>query len=97
MKKWTCTVIQNTDSGKYRADMLINNKTVDGIPFDVDYKTLMEAIKRITGISILKRKEMIFERLSDFEKIATIDATQPRNDCRVTVEERINGWNPCWE
>lgn len=26
MKKWTCTVIQNTDSGKYHADMLINNK-----------------------------------------------------------------------
>ena len=96
MKKWTCTVIQNTGSGKYHANMLINNKIVDGIPFDVDYKTLMEAIKCITGISILKRKEMIFERLSDFEKIATIDATQCRNDCRVTVEERINGWNPCW-
>lgn len=97
MKKWTCTVIQNTDSGKYRADMLINNKSVDGIPFDVDYKTLTEAIKRITGISILKRKEMIFERLSDFERIATIDATQCRKDCRVTVSERINGWKPCWE
>lgn len=91
MNKWTCTIIQNTDSGKYHADMLINNKSIDGIPFDVDYKTLMGAIKRITGISILKRKEMIFERLSDFEKIATIDATQLRNDCRVTVTERING------
>ena len=97
MRKWICTIIQNTDSGKYHADMLINNKIVDGIPFDVGYKTLTEAIKRITGISILKRKEMIFERLSDFEKIATIDATQPRNDCRVTVTERINGWTPCWE
>ena len=97
MRKWICTVIQNADSGKYHADVLINNKSVDGIPFDVDYKTLTEAIKRVTGISILKRKEMIFERLSDFERIATIDATQPRNDCRVTVEERINGWNPCWE
>lgn len=96
MNKWTCTVIQNTGIGKYHANMLINNKIVDGIPFDVDYKTLMEAIKRITGISILKRKEMIFERLSDFEKIATIDATQTRNDCRVTVEERISGWMPCW-
>ena len=96
MRKWICTVIQNADSGKYHADVLINNKSVDGIPFDVDYKTLMGAIKRITGISILKRKEMIFERLSDFEKIATIDATQMRNDCRVTVTERINGWNPCW-
>ena len=96
MNKWTCTIIQNTDSGKYHADMLIDNKNVDGIPFDVDYKTLTEAIKRVTGISILKRKEMIFERLSDFEKIATLDNTQCRNDCRVTVEERIRGWMPCW-
>lgn len=54
MNKWTCTVIQNIGSGKYHANMLINNKIVDGIPFDVDYKTLTEAIKRITGISILK-------------------------------------------
>ena len=96
MNKWTCTIIQNTGSGKYHADMLINNKNVDGIPFDVDYKTLTEAIKRITGISILKRKEMIFERLSEFEKIEKLDNTQCRNACRVTVEERIRGWMPCW-
>lgn len=92
--KWTCTIIQC--DGKYRAVMLIDNKEVDGIASDVDYRTLSQSIKQITGIEILKRKDMIFERLSDFEKIATIDATQPRNDCRVTVIERINGWNPCW-
>lgn len=94
MRKWTCTIIQR--DGKYRAVMLINNKEVDGIASDVDYRALSQSIKQITGIEILKRKDMIFERLSDFEKIATIDATQPRNDCRVTVTERINGWNPCW-
>ena len=35
--------------------------------------------------------------LSDFERIATLDNTQCRNDCRVTIEERISGWMPCWE
>lgn len=94
MRKWTCTIIQC--DGKYRAVMLINNKEVDGIASDVDYKTLSQSIKQITGIEILKRKDMIFERLSDFEKFATLDATQPRNDCRVTAAERKNGWNPCW-
>lgn len=97
MRKWIYTVIQNANSGKYHADMLINNKSVDGIPFDVDYKTLTDAIKRVTGISILKRKEMIFERLSDFERMATLDNIQCRNDCRVTIEERISGWMSCWE
>lgn len=92
--KWTCTIIQR--DGKYRVVMLIDNKEVDGIASNVDYRTLSQSIKQLTGIEILKRKDMIFERLSDFEKIATIDATQPRNDCRVTVTERINGWNPCW-
>lgn len=94
MRKWACTVIQC--DGKYRADMQIDGKSVDGIMSDVDYRTLSQSIKQITGIEILKRKDMIFERLSDYEKIATIDATQMRNDCRVTVIERINGWNPCW-
>ena len=40
---------------------------------------------------------MIWERLSDFEKIATIDATQPRADCRVRINERQNGWKPKWD
>lgn len=92
--KWTATVIQK--DGKYRAIMTIGGKEVDGLPSDVDYRTLREAIKSKTGVEILKRKDMIFEKLSDFEKIATIDVTQVRKDCRVTVAERKNGWKPCW-
>ena len=95
--KWTLTVIQS--NGKYRAIMLMDNKEVEGLPSEVNYKTLKEAIKLKTGVTILQRKEMIFEKLSDFEKIATIDATQYREgkDCRVTMEDRKNGWQPDWE
>lgn len=96
--KWTLTVIQS--NGKYRAIMLMDNKEVEDLPSEVDYKTLKEAIKLKTGVTILQRKEMIFEKLSDFEKIATIDATQYRGegkDCRVTMEDRKNGWQPDWE
>lgn len=96
MAKFTCTVIQ-CDNGKYRANMIINGRDVLGLPYDVDYRTLRDGIQRMTGIQILKRKDMIFEKLSDFEKIATIDATQPLpNGCRVTLEDRKSGWNPDW-
>lgn len=101
MGRWTCTIIQNTETGKYRvADFQINGKKVI-VTFPefsyyryVDLRTL---IKIKTGIDILKRKDMIFEKLSDFEKIATIDATQIREDCRVTMAERKAGWQPCFD
>lgn len=92
--KWTLTVIQC--DGKYRAIMETDNGYIDELPSEVNYKTLKEAIRFKTGVEILKRKDMVFERLSDFEKIATIDATQPRRDCRVTMAERKSGWKPCW-
>lgn len=95
--KWICTIIQS--NGKYRAIMEMDGNTVEDLPSEVNYKTLKEAIRSKTGVVILKRKDMIFERLSDFEKIATIDATQYREnrDCRVTIEDRKNGWKPCWD
>lgn len=98
MRHWTCTIIQK--EGKYSAILLIENVEVEGLPSEVDYRTLREAIRAKTGIHILKRKDMIFEKLSDFEKIATIDATQRRwggKDCRVRLAERKAGWKPKWE
>ena len=95
MKKWYCKVIYTKGIG-YRAIMEINGITVNGLPCDVDYNTLKQAILLKTGIVILKRKDMIFEKLSDFEQVATIDNTQVRNDCRVTIAELINGYEPRW-
>lgn len=104
MGRWTCTIIQNTENGLYHvADFTIEGKDITEkfrVPFDLDYRHLMSFIRKETGIEILNRKDMIFERLSDFEKIATIDATQYRGedkDCRVTIKERIAGWQPCFD
>ena len=101
MGRWTCTIIQNTELGRYRvADFRINGKEVNVTFSDFSYYRYVDlrALIRIkTGIDILKRKDMIFERLSDFEKIATIDNTQVREDCRVTIKERIAGWQPCFD
>lgn len=69
-----------------------------------DYVPLLENLKikqlciirRMTGIEILKHKNMIFEG-SGRKRYALIDNTQTRNDCRVTLQERINGWKPCFD
>lgn len=92
MGKFTCRVIQDTN-GKYHADLCIAGFVVDGLPSGVDYNTLREAIRRQTGIEILKRSQMIFERYNG-KSYAMIDATQTRNDCRVTIEEILSGWQP---
>lgn len=99
MNKWTCTVVKDA-TGKYYARLTIGGYDVEGLPEHVNYKTLKETIRQKTGIEILKHKDMIWERLSDTEMIATIDATQYRRkgkDCRVTIEERKNGWKPCFD
>lgn len=98
MSKFTCEVVQDFD-GTYYANMYVDNIYIEGLPEYVDYNTLKEAIKNKTGVQILKRKDMIFERLGR-KKYALIDATQYRGegtDCRVRVEELIKGWKPCWE
>lgn len=101
MGRWTCTIIQNIETGLYRvADFRIDGKDITErfrVPFDLDYRGLVTFVKEETGICLLKRRDMIFERLSDFEKIATIDETQEREDCRVTIKERIAGWKPCFD
>lgn len=97
MNRWVCKIIKNSDN-KYHADMQIEGRNIYDLEENVDYKTLSKSIFNKTGIQILKCKDMIFEKLSNTEKVATIDCTQYRNgDCRVTMKELINGWKPAWE
>lgn len=103
MSKWCCTVIYCKEDQfgyhGYRAILEIGGYTVEDLPEYVGYNELRNAIKLATGIEILRRKDMIFEKLSDFERIATIDNTQYRGegkDCRVRLVERQNGWKPRW-
>lgn len=99
MNRWFCKVIKDKDN-KYYAHMEIEGQEVKDLPMNVDYKTLKKSIEDKTGVIILKYKDMIFEKLSNSEKIATIDASQnthKNGDCRVRVAEIINGWRPAWE
>lgn len=107
MSKWCCTVIHEKDGFKegyfkpknygYRAILEIDGYTVRDLPENVGYAELRKAIKCMTGKEIPYCKDMIWEKLSDCEHIATIDATQPRKDCHVTLSERQNGWKPKWD
>lgn len=94
MSKWICEVAQDFD-GRYYANMTIQEKRVEGLPEYVDYKTLQKSILQKTGIVILKRKDMIFEKYGR-KRYALLDNTQTRNDCRVTLWERMNGYKPCF-
>ena len=91
--KWAGTFIQNTETGKYYCTLNTENGFVDFWD-EADWITLSHDIEVITGIRVLKRKDMKFEKLSEFSKIATIDATQTRSDCRVSLSEIRNGWRP---
>lgn len=90
--KWFLEVVQDFD-GSYYANMTINGARVMNLPENVDYNTLRDAIKKETGIEILKHKDMKFKQMGR-KKYAYIDNTQERNDCRVTLDEIINGWRP---
>lgn len=92
--RWCCTIIYDESTRTYRANMLIEGKYVEGLEEGLTYLALRKRIRALTGIEILKRTSMKFERLSDFEKYATIDATQTRHDGRVTAAERLRGWKP---
>ena len=97
MSRWCCTVIYDEENRKYRCLLQIEGSYVDGLPEDVGYAELRKSIKCLTGKELPYHKDMIWERLSYFEKIATIDATQLRTDCRVRLNERQNGWKPKWD
>lgn len=92
--KWAMTVIYNCDTRKYNATMNTEKGFIDFWE-DMDYNTLKKAVYDITGVQILNRNRMIFEKLSDFEKIATIDASGGKiGDCRVTLNDIKMGWRP---
>ena len=56
------------------------------------WKEFRENVRRDTGIEIPMKKYFKFEKLSDFEEIAGIDASHPRETCIVTMKDRKAGW-----
>lgn len=93
--RWFLEIVRDFD-GTYYANMQVEGKRVEDLPEHVDYNALKKAIREKTGIVILKRKDMFFEKLGR-KHYAYIDATQERADCRVTFKNFENGYKPCFD
>lgn len=93
--RWFLEIVQSAN-GKYHANMILGGNQLSGLPRDVDYNTLRAAIRARTGVAILEHKDMKFQQKHG-KKYAYIDATQPRDDCRVTLEEMEKGWQPLFD
>lgn len=92
--KWYCAVCA-IRSGVWCAEMYIDNEEID-LPPCSSYTELRNVVKKQTGIELLKKNQMKFESHNGYQ-YALIDNTQPRNDCRVTIDERLQGWKPNWD
>ena len=95
MGKFFLEVVQDR-AGGYSANMRLDGIPVKGLPENVDYNALRDAIRVKTGVEILKHKDMIFQQ-DGRKNYAYIDTTQYRGegkDCRVTLDEIKQGWEP---
>lgn len=93
--RWAMTVIYDCDTHEYTATINTENNGFIDFWEGSDYNTLAKRIMEATGIVIIKRNNMIFEKLSAHERIATIDASGGKiGDCRVTLNEIRAGWKP---
>ena len=91
MKSWYCELVRDFD-GTYYANLTIDGAHVDGLPENVNYKTLKEAIRQRTGIQMIPVSHMYFCKLGR-KQYAIIDVTRTRPDCRVPASENRD-WRP---
>ena len=50
---------------------IVQNGKIDGLPEHVDFKTLCDGIKRVTGISLVPRKFLKFKQ-AEYKKYAYV-------------------------
>ena len=95
MKKWFCIIIKKDN--KYSLNMGVYGENIDDEPINVKYNDLKKYMENKLGFKFLNCKDLIFTKISDFEKMAIIDVTRNREDSRVSIKEMKNGWKPSWE
>lgn len=88
--RWNCDIIRNTDTNEYRALIEFENCVCEVEAYG--WRELCANVKRDTGIRFPMKKYFKFEKFSDFEQIAGIDASHARPSCIVTMKDRRNGW-----
>ena len=57
--KWHCEIVMDFD-GRYYANLYVDDKKIEDLPYYVNYRILRKAIKEKTGIEIVNQRELIF-------------------------------------
>ena len=91
--KWYCNIHKN--GSRWYASMYIDKEYIKIQPC-TSYTNLRREVKYRTGIELPPKNCIKFESHNGY-KYALIDNTQPREDCRVTIDERLQGWKPNWD
>lgn len=96
MSKWFIEIVKDFN-GVYYCNLTVAGELIKELPEYVDYNTLKEAIRLKTGIKILPRNKLVWQK-DGRKSYAYIDATQPcKNGCVVTLEEIKAGHKPNWD
>ncbi|MBO4796760.1 MAG: hypothetical protein J5553_05175 [Verrucomicrobia bacterium] len=89
--RWNADIIRDTTVNSYRAIFAFESGP-DVEVYGDGWRELCDNIRFVTGIEIPMKKYFKFQRLSDWEQIAGIDASHTRPTCVVTMADRKNGW-----
>ena len=90
--KWNADIIRDTETNTYRA--IITSESGPEIEAYGDgWKELVRNVEFLSGIRFPARKCFKWQRFSDFEQIAGIDASHTRQSCVVTMADRRSGWH----
>ena len=105
--KFYCEIVQDFD-GTYYCNLTVGGKDssgvwhepslVHGIPEYVDYKTLLQSIREVTGICLVPRKCLKFKQMGR-KKYAYVDGTQhiPEGCGCCPTWEQTKKYPPNWD
>ena len=88
--KWTADILYSKEDG-YRGIFEFEQGGEITV-YGSNWKTFREEVAYQTGVALPMRKYFPFQKLSDYEQIAGIDAANCRHTCMVDMMDRLLGW-----
>ena len=87
-----------TEGGKDLSGVWHEPRLVEGIAENVDYKTLLQSIRNVTGICLVPRKALKFKQMGR-KKYAYVDGTQYiPDDCGCCPSwDQAKRYPPKWD
>lgn len=89
--RWNADIIRNKEANEYRAIIAFEDFTEVEATGN-GYRELCANVELLTGIRLPRSKAFSWQKLSDWEQYAGIDASHTRPTCIVTMADRRAGW-----